>query len=80
MGFQMHIEILGLFGYVFAAAILAILAYERRRDVLSGPYIDSHPRGRLSSKRFRNSAPSAIDRLHAMEEIRTIYLGSAAVC
>jgi hypothetical protein len=35
----MIIETIGL-GFVFAAATLAAMAYERRMDVLYGPYID----------------------------------------
>jgi hypothetical protein len=35
----MDIETLGLLGFTFAATALAVLAYERRMDVLYGPYI-----------------------------------------
>ena len=36
----MDIEIAGVTGLVFAAAALGRLAYERRMDVLHGPYIE----------------------------------------
>jgi len=72
----MDIEILGLLGYVFAATTLAKMLYERRRDVLSGPYIQGGHAG-LAKKRFRNSA---IDRLYALEGTRMVYLGSTAAC
>lgn len=36
----MTIETIGLLGFVFAAAALVAMAYERRMDVLYGPYIE----------------------------------------
>jgi hypothetical protein len=33
-------EILGLVGFVFAATAIGALVYERRADVLHGPYIE----------------------------------------
>ena len=36
----MTIEMIALAGFVFAAAALAAVAYERHMDVLHGPYIE----------------------------------------
>ena len=36
----MTIETIALAGFVFAAAALAVVAYERHMDVLHGPYIE----------------------------------------
>lgn len=62
----MDIEVLGLVGFAFSAAALARLTYERRLDVLSGPYIHGRMIG-LSVKRFWQPASSAIDRLLLLE-------------
>lgn len=47
----MDIDIVAAIGLVFAAAALGRLAYERRMDVLHGPYIEgrkARPGSRLS--------------------------------
>jgi hypothetical protein len=71
----MSIEILGLFGFAFAAIAVATMAYRRRMDVLYGPYIRGRP-ARLSVERFWQPASSAIDRLSELEGPKMIYLSS----
>ena len=72
----MHIEILGLLGLALTATGLATIVYQRRMDVLYGPYIQNRAGGRadLLMRRFWNPASSAIDRLLALESQRTPYL------
>jgi len=72
----MDIVILGILGFVCAAIGFATITYERRKDVLYGPYIEARASG-LSVKRLWRPASSAIDRLRALESERMIYLGSA---
>jgi hypothetical protein len=76
---QMDIEILELMGFAFAATAFATMAFERRRDVLYGPYIQGRARG-LSLKRFWRPASSAIDRFLELESQRVIYAGSISAC
>jgi hypothetical protein len=61
----MTIETIAFLGFVFAATTLAAMAYERRMDVLYGPYLDCRAGGhvRLSTKRFWKPMHSAVDRL-----------------
>jgi hypothetical protein len=75
----MDIEILGFFGFAFTAIVLAKTAYERRMDVLYGPYIQGCARGPLI-KRFWQPSSSAIDRLFALEGQKMIYLGPISAC
>jgi hypothetical protein len=71
----MDIEILGLLGFALTAAGLATIVYQRRMDVLYGPYIQNRARGSagLLMRRFWNPASSAIDRLLALESQRMAY-------
>jgi hypothetical protein len=39
----MTIETIAFLGFVFAATTLAAMAYERRMDVLYGPYLYQRP-------------------------------------
>ena len=75
----MDIETLGLLGFAFAAIALTTRAYQRRMDVLYGPYIKGcvGRRAGLSVKRFWNPASLAIDRMLSLEDQRIIYLASA---
>jgi hypothetical protein len=58
----MTIEMIALAGFVFAAAALAALAYERRMDVLYGPYIEGRSgRAGISIERFWAPMRSAAD-------------------
>jgi len=53
----MTIEMIALAGFVFTAAALAALAYERRMDVLYGPYIEGRSgRAGISIERFWTDA------------------------
>jgi hypothetical protein len=73
------IEILELMGFAFVATALATMAFERRRDVLYGPYIQGRAGG-LSLKRLWDPASSAIDRFLALESQKVIYAGSISTC
>jgi hypothetical protein len=75
----MDIEILGLLGLLglaLATTGLATIVYQRRMDVLYGPYIQNRAGGSagLLMRRFWNPASSAIDRLLALESQRMPYL------
>ena len=50
----MTIETIAFLGFVFAATTLAAMAYERRMDVLYGPYLERRAGGhvRLSTERL----------------------------
>jgi hypothetical protein len=77
----MDIETLGLLGFTFAATALAVLAYERRMDVLYGPYIQGRagiPAG-LSMRGFWMPASSAVDRFR-WKARNLIYLTSIVAC
>ena len=80
-GPQMDIETLGLPGFAFAATALATMAYERRMDVLYGPYIQRRAgiRTGLSVRRFWTTASSAVDRLR-WKARNVIYLTSIVAC
>jgi|GraSoi2013_115cm_1033766.scaffolds.fasta_scaffold110686_2 hypothetical protein len=71
----MSIEIFGVLGFGFVAILLATIAYERRMDVLYGPYIQGRA-GSFLLKRFRKPASSAIARLLALESQKTAFLPS----
>jgi hypothetical protein len=75
----MEIETLGLLGLALAAIAVAKIAYERRMDVLYGPYIRGRAvrRAGLLVKRFWMPGDSAIDRFRSLEETKMIYLSSA---
>ena len=78
----MDIEILGLIGFSFVATALARMAYERRLDVLYGPYLQGGGGKHvgLSVKRHRKSADLAIDRLLSLEGPKHDLLASVATC
>jgi hypothetical protein len=77
----MDIETLGILCFVFAATALAGIAYERRMDVLYGPYIHGRAEGRalLSVERFWKPLHSAADRLR-WKARPMIYLASVIAC
>jgi hypothetical protein len=50
-------------GIVFASATLIAMAYERRMDVLYGPYIEGTARVTVSVKRFRETVGAVADGL-----------------
>jgi hypothetical protein len=77
----MTIETIALLSFVFAAAALATAAYERRMDVLYGPYIEG---GALelvsfSAERFRKPARAAADSFR-WKARNMAYLASAIPC
>ena len=76
----MDIEILRLAGFALMATALARMAYERRLDVLYGPYILGRARGRvgLFVKRRRKSVQTALDRFRSLECLREHQLASTA--
>ena len=58
----MTIEMIALAGFVFAATTVAAVAYERRMDVLYGPYIEGRSgRAGTSIERFWTPMRSAAD-------------------
>ncbi len=58
----MTIEMIALAGFVFGAAALAALTYERRMDVLYGPYIEGRSRrAGISVERYWKPMRSAAD-------------------
>jgi hypothetical protein len=77
----MTIETIAFLGFVFAATTLAAMAYERRMDVLYGPYLEGRARGRarLTAKRFWKPVHSAADRLR-WKARGMIYLPSVIAC
>jgi hypothetical protein len=77
----MTIETIAFLGFVFAATTLAAMAYERRMDVLYGPYLEGRAgrRVRLSTQRFWKPMQSAIDRFRW--KVRgMVYLASVIAC
>jgi hypothetical protein len=54
-GPQVNIEIVAAIALVFVAASLGRLAYERRMDVLHGPYIEGRSHG-ADAARHRKAA------------------------
>jgi hypothetical protein len=69
----MSIEIFGVLGFAFVAILFATMAYERRMDVLYGPYIQGRAGSRLLN-RSRKPASAAIARLLALESQKMIYV------
>ena len=61
----MTIETIAFLGFVFAVSTLAAIAYERRMDVLYGPYLEGRARARVrrSAERFWQPVRSVADRL-----------------
>ena len=77
----MTIETIAFLGFVFAATTLAAMAYERRLDVLYGPYLEGRARGRarLTAKLFWKPVHSAADRLR-WKARGMIFLPSVIAC
>jgi hypothetical protein len=77
----MTIETIAFLGFVFAATTLAAMAYERRMDVLYGPYLEGRAgrRVRLSTGRFLKLAHSAADRLR-WKARGMVYVTSIIAC
>ena len=47
-----HMEMIGIFGFVFAATTTGRLVYEHQTDVLHGPYIEGRERTRVFAGTF----------------------------
>ena len=73
-------EIIGIVGFVFAAAAIGALVYERRTDVLHGPYIEGRTQlhsGASIWDMAREATERVMDRL-AWITRNAIYLASLA--
>jgi hypothetical protein len=77
----MTIETIAFLGFVFAATTLAAMAYERRMDVLYGPYLEGRTgrHVRLSTGLFWQPLHSAVDRLR-WKARGMVYLASVIAC
>jgi hypothetical protein len=77
----MTIDTIAFLGFVFAATTLAAMAYERRMDVLYGPYLEGRTgrRVRLSTERFLKQVHSAADWLR-WKARGMVYLTSVIAC
>jgi hypothetical protein len=77
----MPIETIVILGVVFAAANVAAMAYERRMDVLYGPYIESRAvaRSGISVERYWKPMHSAADRLR-WKARNIVHLASIIAC
>ena len=75
----MSIEILGFLGFVFAAASLAAIAYERRMDVLHGAHLEGRAGQMPSQSTARLWVPSIIDRLR-WKARDVAYFASVIAC
>jgi hypothetical protein len=76
----MIIEEITVLGFVFAATTLAAMAYERRMDVLYGPYLQRRDdRTDISTGQFWKSIQSAVDRLR-WKTRNMLYLTSVIGC
>lgn len=66
----MEIETFGLLGFALAAITVVKIAYDRRMDVLYGPYIRGRAVGHAGHlvKRFWKPGDFAIDRFRSLEE------------
>jgi hypothetical protein len=74
------IETIALVGFVFAAATLGAAAYERRMDVLHGPYIEGRVVVRTSVEGQRPRALlSAAEALQSKAR-NVVYLTSVIGC
>jgi hypothetical protein len=76
----MDIEIFGLAGLALIATSFARMAFERRLDVLYGPYLDRPSKQRVASnpRRRWRSVDTALDRLRSLETMRQDQLASRA--
>jgi hypothetical protein len=77
----MTIETIAFLVAVFAATAATAVAYERRMDVLYGPYVEGRASGRagLSTDRLWKPVHSAIDRLRWRAR-NIVYLTSLIAC
>jgi hypothetical protein len=77
----MTIETIAILSFVFAAATLAATAYERRMDVLYGPYIEGRAvaRAGLAVERFWKPVHSAADGVR-WKARNMVYLASVIAC
>ena len=77
----MIVETIAFVGFVFAAVTLAAIHYERRMDVLHGPYIQGRAeRGvGLSLVRFLTPIRLAADRL-SWKAGPVVYLATIIAC
>ena len=79
-----HMEIVGLVGFIFAATAIGALIYERRTDVLHGPYIEGRARPKPQAPAWVRSLDAMLDPARALVERLsfraryTIYLASFA--
>jgi hypothetical protein len=75
----MTIETIAVFGFVFA--VTAAIAYERRIDVLYGPYVEGRAgwSAGLSVDRFWKPVHSALDR-YRWKASNIVYLTSLIAC
>jgi hypothetical protein len=75
------IETIGLLGFVFGAATLAAMAYERRMDVLHGPYLEALAGARpdLFADRFWTPLQSALEHMR-WKARNMVYLTSLIAC
>jgi hypothetical protein len=77
----MIVETIALVGFVFAAVTLAAICYERRMDVLHGPYIQDRAERyeSVSLQRFWQPIRSAADRL-SWKARPVVYLATIIAC
>jgi hypothetical protein len=75
----MDIETIGFLGLVFAAVALAAMAYERRMDVLHGPYLEDRTAEEPHHSARRLWQPSVTDRLR-WKTRTVIYFASIIAC
>jgi hypothetical protein len=76
----MTIEEITVLGFALAATTLAAMAYERRMDVLNGPYVGGRAdRTDLSVGQFWKPIHSAVDRFR-WKARNMLYLTSVIAC
>jgi hypothetical protein len=77
----MTIETIAIIGFAFAAASLAVMVYERRMDVLYGPYVEGRAGSRagLSTDRFWKPVQAAADRF-SWKAHHIVHLASVIAC
>jgi hypothetical protein len=82
-GAHMTIETITILGVIFAAATLARMAYERRMDVLYGPYLESRAGSRpglsFAADRLWKPIQSAVDRF-SWKARNVVYLAAVIAC
>jgi hypothetical protein len=79
----MTIETITILGVVFAAATLAAIAYERRMDVLHGPYLEgragSRPGLSFAADRLWKPIQAAADHF-SWKARNLVYLAAVIAC